>query len=284
MAEQFEGPVRVARGGRETVVDGSTLLVGREIPASGGPIATNPDAILVPGEVLVDPSSTIDSGPLARLIVGDEGAKGAVTVIDREAHATISLIGGFGTFGTGREAGGVTVRGANNGPVILITGENGRITFLDARLRTKLTIDGTAGDITFSGADCAEDFDVVDDPVAGSVMSLDENGSLRCSSSAYDTRVAGVVSGAGGYLAALRLGRKPGAVSRVPIALVGRVYCLAEADSEPIGVGHLLTTSATPGHAMRASDSRRSFGAVLGKSLGTLQQGRGLIPMLVALQ
>ncbi len=52
----------------------------------------------------------------------------------------------------------------------------------------------------------------------------------------------------------------------------------------PIGVGDLLTTSSTPGHAMRAADPARAFGAVLGKSLGRLTGGQGLVPVLVALQ
>ena len=71
---------------------------------------------------------------------------------------------------------------------------------------------------------------------------------------------------------------------RKPIALVGKVYCKADATYGAISVGDLLTTSATPGHAMKADDPLRAFGAVLGKALGTLPGGTGLIPILVALQ
>jgi hypothetical protein len=46
----------------------------------------------------------------------------------------------------------------------------------------------------------------------------------------------------------------------------------------------MLTTSSTPGHAMRATDPGRAFGAVIGKALGSLPSGRGLVPVLVALQ
>jgi hypothetical protein len=125
---------------------------------------------------------------------------------------------------------------------------------------------------------------VVGNPAAGSVMCIDDSGALHCCSSAYDARVAGVVSGAGEWRSALRLGCQDDHNRGVPIALVGRVACLAEAENEPIGIGHLLTTSAIPGHARRASDKARSFGAVLGKSLGVLREGRGLLPILVALQ
>jgi hypothetical protein len=57
-----------------------------------------------------------------------------------------------------------------------------------------------------------------------------------------------------------------------------------DADYGAIGLGDLLTTSGTLGHAMRAADPARAFGAVVGKALGSLEQGRGLLPILVALQ
>jgi len=46
----------------------------------------------------------------------------------------------------------------------------------------------------------------------------------------------------------------------------------------------LLTTSDIPGFAMKASDPGRAFGSVLGKALQPLPAGRGLIPVLIALQ
>ena len=65
---------------------------------------------------------------------------------------------------------------------------------------------------------------------------------------------------------------------------MGRVYCKVDANHGAIEVGDLLTTSSTPGHAMKASDPLRSFGAVIGKALSDLKSGTGLIPVLVALQ
>jgi hypothetical protein len=70
----------------------------------------------------------------------------------------------------------------------------------------------------------------------------------------------------------------------MPVALSGTVYCQVDARQEPIRVGDLLTTSATPGHAMKASDPLQAFGAVIGKALQPLPAGTGLIPILVALQ
>jgi hypothetical protein len=46
----------------------------------------------------------------------------------------------------------------------------------------------------------------------------------------------------------------------------------------------MLTTSDTVGHAMKACDPVRAFGAVIGKALANLTDGRGLIPILISLQ
>jgi hypothetical protein len=64
---------------------------------------------------------------------------------------------------------------------------------------------------------------------------------------------------------------------------VGKVYCKVDADFAPIATGDLLTTSSTPGHAMKATDRAKAFGAVIGKALAPLHAGRDLIPILVAL-
>jgi hypothetical protein len=72
--------------------------------------------------------------------------------------------------------------------------------------------------------------------------------------------------------------------NRKPIALVGKVYCKVDAQYGVVETGDLLTTSPTPGHAMKASDRLKAFGAVVGKALRPLTAGQGLIPILVALQ
>jgi hypothetical protein len=143
------------------------------------------------------------------------------------------------------------------------------------------------GDVLLSGADCAEDFDVVAaaaDFGPGTVMVLTENGALQPSRNAYDKKVAGVISGAGDDRPGLILGRCPSSKSRMPLALVGRVYCKADAEYGPIDIGDLLTTSPTVGHAMQAADPAKAFGAVIGKALQPLRSGQGLVRILVALQ
>jgi hypothetical protein len=166
---------------------------------------------------------------------------------------------------------------ANNGGLIEVSNENGEDT---------IKIDGNTGDIIFLNADCAEDFEISESEQveAGTVMTLNDVGKLEKVKHPYDKRVAGVVSGAGDLKPGLVLGRQPGRADCLPIALIGRVHCKVDANHGSIEVGDLLTTSSTPGHAMKAIDPARSFGAVIGKALRPLKTGRGIIPILVALQ
>jgi hypothetical protein len=115
-------------------------------------------------------------------------------------------------------------------------------------------------------------------------MVLDDDGALRPSESAYDKRVAGVISGAGTYRPGLILGKGPSNGNRLPLALIGRVYCKVDAQYGSIAVGDLLTSSPTLGHAMKAVDPLQAFGAVIGKALRPLKSGQDLVPILVALQ
>jgi hypothetical protein len=141
-------------------------------------------------------------------------------------------------------------------------------------------------DVILTGADCAEQFDVQDGQAMepGTVVVIDQTGALRESRDAYDKKVAGVVSGAGEYRPAIVLDRRESGRTRMPVALVGKVYCKVDAEYAPIEVGDLLAASPTAGHAMKVTDRNEAFGAVIGKALGRLDAGRGLIPMLIALQ
>jgi hypothetical protein len=142
------------------------------------------------------------------------------------------------------------------------------------------------GDILLLNADCAEDFEIAapDATAPGTVMALDTEGRLRPASHAYDKKVVGIVSGAGGYKPGIILDRTSSTPHRLPVALLGKVYAKVDADFGPIEVGDLLTSSPTTGHAMKASDQARAFGSVIGKALASLSCGQGLIPVLIALQ
>jgi hypothetical protein len=63
---------------------------------------------------------------------------------------------------------------------------------------------------------------------------------------------------------------------------VGIVPCKVSAENGAIRPGDLLVTSAIPGHAMRDDDPKN--GTILGKALGSLDSGTGVIKVLVTLQ
>lgn len=139
------------------------------------------------------------------------------------------------------------------------------------------------------GSDIAEPFAIQkpDHIKAGTVMVIDPDnpGKLKISSRSYDHRVAGIVSGAGGVNPGMMMTQKGSAVDgTTPIALTGRVYCLADASTNPIEPGDLLTTSDTPGYAMKVTDHTKAQGATLGKAMTSLNKDKGLILVLVALQ
>ncbi len=149
-------------------------------------------------------------------------------------------------------------------------------------------------EIQLNGSDLAEHFDVAPAPsainfapVAGTVVCIDpaEPGRLVVCSAAYDRTVAGVISGAGGVRPGIYMGQ-PGTLAdgEHPVAIAGRVYVQADAAHGPIRPGDLLTTTATPGHAMLATDGARSQGAILGKAMSSLEEGTGLVLVLVSLQ
>jgi hypothetical protein len=156
--------------------------------------------------------------------------------------------------------------------------------------QTTLDVRGVASvevlEIT-GGADVAEPFRIDDaSPVdPGTVLVIDEQhaGCLKVSDLVYDRRVAGIVSGGGGVRPGLTLQDGRSGAAGASVALAGRVYCKAEALSNPIAPGDLLTTSAVRGHAMKAVDREASHGAILGKSMSELRDGTGLVLVLVNL-
>jgi hypothetical protein len=164
-------------------------------------------------------------------------------------------------------------------------GNQGHAGFFDGDvwISKKLTV---RDDIVLANADCAEDFDIagLEKVEPGTVMVIDSEGSLRECDCAYDKRVAGVISGAGSYKPALILDKQESSKNRMPIALMGKVYCKVDASYGAIEVGDLLTTSPTLGHAMKADDPMKAFGAVIGKALRSLKEGQELVPILIALQ
>ena len=142
------------------------------------------------------------------------------------------------------------------------------------------------------GADIVEGFDARDDadadgkPEPGDVLVIDDAraGELITSRRPYDSKVAGVVSGANGISHGMKLGQDGVLDGETLVAMTGRVYVKCSTENGAIRPGDLLTTSATSGHAMRATDRDRANGAVIGKAMSTLDARTGLVLVLVNLQ
>ncbi len=157
---------------------------------------------------------------------------------------------------------------------------SGDLTLNGALSTTVLTIRG--------GADVAEPFPMTQpeemEPGSVVVIDADNPGRLRLSTRACDPAVAGIVSGAGGVQPGLRLHQEGVMEGDHHVALSGRVYVKADADSGPIRPGDLLTTADRAGHAMKVAHPSEAAGAILGKAMSRLDRGQGLVLVLVSLQ
>jgi len=128
--------------------------------------------------------------------------------------------------------------------------------------------------VNVGGADLAEVFYSVDDSlVPGDVVALDpalENG-VQKSTTAYNRNVLGVISTQPGLILGEQ-GVKEGMFS-VYIALAGRVPVKVSTENGPIQPGDMLTSSLTPGVAMKATKAGPIIGFALtsyeGEEIGT---------------
>jgi hypothetical protein len=122
------------------------------------------------------------------------------------------------------------------------------------------------------------------------VLNVESPGGVEKSSRPNDPKVAGVYSTRPGVLGADKDGETRVDGCDVPVAVVGIVPTKVSTENGPVQVGDLLTTSSTPGHAMKAalvliSDVEiHRPGTILGKALEPLEEGTGLVKVLVTLQ
>jgi hypothetical protein len=114
------------------------------------------------------------------------------------------------------------------------------------------------------------------------VVSASGKGAAERASVAYSPAVLGVYSAAPAFVGG-RSVTGEAQTGGVPVAILGVVTCKVSAENGPIRPGDLLVTSATPGHAMRA-DNSAPRGTILGKALESLDEGTGIIQVLVTLQ
>jgi hypothetical protein len=140
-----------------------------------------------------------------------------------------------------------------------------------------------------AGSDFAEALPVVGNKVGyepGDVLvaSSKAPGKVEKTSSPYDARVAGIYSTRPGMLGADKQGTSRVDEDEVPVAIVGIVPTKTSTMNGPIRVGDLLTSSSTPGYAMRCTNRAKCVGAIVGKALEPLARGRDVIKVLVMLR
>ncbi len=202
-------------------------------------------------------------------------ASGGVSIFSATSSSDANLV--VANRGTGDLIRGFS--GVTGGDLVFRVRNNGQVVCGDELSCKSLQIRG--------GADLAEPFPLSDaDAPPGTVLVIDPDqpGRLKISSEAYDSKVAGILSGAGGVQPGIVL-TQSGVLEEGPaVALSGRVYAWVDASFAPVQPGDLLTTSPTPGHAMKAVDVERRSGALLGKAMSSLSEGRGLVLVLVSLQ
>jgi hypothetical protein len=171
------------------------------------------------------------------------------------------------------------------GGVFLFDGSEKRIAYLGASVTGVgvLEINGQTKDF-------AEPFEIVEREgvVPGTVMTMKADGAgTQPAKEAYDRKVVGVVSEAGGLSPGMVLGSRADGSNDLPVAIAGQVYVRVNLEGGDIAVGDLLVSSGKPGVAMKASDPMKAFGATVGKALAPFtekdlkENGEGLLLMLV---
>jgi hypothetical protein len=227
---------------------------------------------------------------------------GPSITMDNVAGEQTLLVGGgtafldFGIMQLSNSAGDVTVQ---------LTGESTNATHeagileLKSANTTKITLDanynntGIARTITDEleirgGSDLSEYFDLGTGALTpGMLVSIDpeKEGKLILTKKAYDRQVAGVLSGANQIRTGILMGQEGSiADGQYPVALAGRVYVMATDEGGPIKPGDLLTSSPTPGKAMKVRKLRKAQGSIIGKAMTTMSAADGLVLVLINLQ
>lgn len=279
MSEQFDGVVSIAAsaGGAPVIT-----LDGGSGDITIGAAGRDGDLVLR------------DGAGNPRVVIN--GQDGTLVLKDVNGKDTVALDARFGLLDLGAQGNEGDLRIRDNAGTFVFTfdasfavldlggkGNEGDLRLLNDAGEFTIHLDGGAGDIKLLGADLAEEFASRTEVEPGSVVVAVGPDEVAVAREARDRRVVGVVSGAGNLRSAVRLAARPGE-ERVPVALTGRVYCKVDAGHGPITLGDLLTTSITEGHAMRVEDPAAAAGAIMGKALAPLKDGRGLIPVLLTLQ
>jgi len=203
-----------------------------------------------------------------------------ITSIQNNATAGL-LINSSGNIGMGTISPGAKLE--VDGNVKLTAGSGASITFADG------TVQSTAYTGVTCGGDYAESVDVMGGRTnyePGDLLVIDPQAPGRFLKSAepYSTLVAGIYSTKPGTVGRRETSYAKTDTTAVPMAMMGIVPTKVTAENGPIKTGDLMVTSSMGGYAMRGTDRGRLTGAVVGKALGSLDSGTGMIEVLVTLQ
>lgn len=261
-------------GKLQVQASGSGIAVFGNSPSGAGVVGTSTSWVGVYGEsssqTAVWGKSTTASG-----VVGTSGSYVGVWGESDSFEGVRGIshnVDHGGVVGVNDAAGGVAVYG--------IAPNGGYAAWFNGRTKTNVL------EIT-GGSDLAERFNISGDKAEpGTLMIIDvaNPGHLTISQHAYDTKVAGIVSGAGDIKPGLTMHQAGVMEGNTEVAIAGRVYVKATAVNGTIKPGDLLTTSDVAGYAMKATDRDQEYGAVIGKAMTGLDKGEGLVLVLVNLQ
>jgi hypothetical protein len=198
-----------------------------------------------------------------------------------------------GVYGTSSSSSGIGVHGIAATGGQFETG-SGNILIGRGLGSTRFRIDAIGkvfadGGFQTGGADFAESFAVRGDRKhyeAGDLLVIDRSGTRRMTLSQhpYSKLVAGIYSTKPGLLGTVHTMFDSEIEQEVPLAVVGVVPCKVSDENGAIVPGDLLVSSGLPGYAMKGTNRGRMLGAVVGKALEPLANGKGTILVLVTLQ
>jgi len=199
----------------------------------------------------------------------------------RAVHGKVEASNGYGGYFENTSTGVALLASANTtGNVFVVQAGGYPPSYPSFQPVFRVTGDGEVyadGSFNPGGADFAEMMSAAQAGLEpGDVLAVAPDGRVVRTDRPYQQSVVGVYSTKPGVVGS----RSPAEAGQVPLAIVGIVPVKATAANGAIAPGDLLVASALPGHAMRAAAGPPA-GTVIGKALGALPAGAGVIEMLV---
>jgi hypothetical protein len=235
-----------------------------------------------------DTASNTGTGNLVKIATASNSTLKPFAVYAAAGVSPSLQVAQSGSVGIGTATPGANPPSGLSGPFLEVDGNimltqqsGGSVIFHDG------SIQSTAWNGVLNGGDYAEDMRATGkrekyEPGDVLVLSDGDNTDVQESAEPYSTMVAGIYATRPGVV-----GRRDAvakSADNVPMAMVGVVPTKVSAENGPIRKGDLLVTSTLPGYAMKGTDRSRMLGAVLGKAMGSLDSGTGMIEVLVTLQ